>query len=170
MSPHHRQFLFAAISLSLGFCGGCASFTLSPSLHDDEQQDVRLTESPEAAMFRALQTARTSNAVVLQIEGAEKPLRVLPLPEDGTSVFMNDLIRQLNLNSKFGALDVTLFRSSGEVMDGVKMSVTFDRKTGRVNAGTDYALRPGDRITIRKVYTSTIQNFIEGLVPPIARR
>lgn len=119
-------------------------------------------------MFRAVQTARQTNSIVLQVEGADKPMRVIPLPTDGKTVFMNDLLRQTGLKSRYNSLDIVLFRSSGTEMDGVKMAVTFD-KSGRVNTGTDYALRPGDRITVRKVLNSTIQNVLDGLVPPMAR-
>ncbi len=168
MSPRRSNCLVAPL---LAFCllnTGCASLALFPSDDSDAPNEATLHESPEAAMFRAVQTARQTNSIVLQVEGAEKPMRVIPLPTDGKTVFMNDLLRQTGLKSKYNGLDIVLLRSGAGEMDGVKMAVTFDGK-GRVSTGTDYALRPGDRIMVRKVLNSTIQNVLDGLIPPVAR-
>ena len=148
---------------------GCATLSLSSITETSNEEEATLKESPEARMYRALQTARESNSIVLQVEGSEKPLRVIPLPKDGKPVFMNDLLRQAGLIKRFSSLDITLFRSSGSVMDGVKMSVIFDRKAGRVKAGTDYALRPGDRVAVRHDNFG-LSSFIDDLVPPVARK
>ncbi|WP_145089485.1 hypothetical protein [Rosistilla carotiformis] len=169
MSPRHSTCLVAAL---LAFCllnTGCASLTLFPSTDNDASKESTLSESPQAAMFRAIQTARQTNSIVLQVEGADKPMRVIPLPADGKTVFVNDLLRQAGLKTKYSGLDIVLFRTATGEMDGVKMAVTFDTKTGRVSTGTDYALRPGDRVTVRKVLNSTIQNVLDGLVPPVAQ-
>lgn len=170
MSLRRSSCFVAALLACCLLSTGCASLALFPGTENesDVESEPRLNESPEAAMFRAVQTARQTNSIVLQVEGADKPMRVIPLPTDGKTVFMNDLLRQTGLKSRYNSLDIVLFRSSGTEMDGVKMAVTFD-KSGRVNTGTDYALRPGDRITVRKVLNSTIQNVLDGLVPPMAR-
>ncbi len=145
---------------------GCASLAMFPAASEEPASAPALRESPEAAMYRAIQTARQTGAIVVQIEGAEKPLKVLPLPTDGSTVFVSSLIRQMDLKRRFRGLDITLFRSTGQVMDGVKMAVTFD-KSGRVTTGTDYALRPGDRVTVRRQLHSAMQSIVDGLVPSV---
>lgn len=148
---------------------GCASLALFPGAADDRSSEpAPLKESPEAAMFRAVQTARQTGAIVVQVQGAEKPLKVIPLPTDGSTVFISDLIQQMDLKRRFSSLNVTLFRSTDHVMDGVKMAVTFN-KAGHVTTGTDYALRPGDRVTVRHELHSALQSVLDNALPTIAR-
>lgn len=162
---HLLSFLLTAASVSLS---GCATLNLSPA-EEAPETEAALTESPEVAMFRAVQMARQNHSIVLQVRGVEKPLRVIPLPEDGATVFMSDLVRQSGLSSKFGSMDITLFRSSEQELDGVKMAVTVD-KSGRVNTGTDYALRAGDRIVIRRGVNTAISGVLDGILPPMVTR
>ena len=148
---------------------GCATLSLSLDPEPVEKVETTLKESPEARMYRAIQTARETNSIVLQVEGSDKPLRVIPLPKGGESVFMNDLLRQAGLVKRFNSHDITLFRSDGNVIDGVKMAVVFDKKAGRVKAGTDYALRAGDRVTVRRDVLG-LTSFIDDILPPVARK
>lgn len=148
---------------------GCATLSLSPLSTDEPDGEIRLKESPEARLFRTIETAREKNAIVLQVEGAEKPVRMIPLPADGKSVFMNDLVRQAGLIKRFGTPDVTLFRNGNQVMDGIKMKVLFDKKSKRVKPGTDYSLRPGDRIVVRDDASFGLSEIFDELVPQVTR-
>ena len=148
---------------------GCASLNLMSTSDSDVSLEAALKQSPEAMLYRAVETAGQSNAVVLQVKGAEKPFRIIPLPSGEQHVFMNDLLRQAGLLKRVNSLNVSLYRSDGQIMDSVRMKVTFDKRNKRVSTGTDYALRPGDRITVSRDHGASVIGFFDGLVPPVAQ-
>lgn len=154
-------------------CSGCALLN-SPSM---EGQSVLVQGDPERALqpnaaaetFQKIKQAKRENAVILQVQGDPEPVRILPLPQDGESVFVSDLLKQTGVFRKFGRVHAELYRDSTNLMDGVRMRV--DIQGGdRITPGTDYALRPGDRLLVRRVSTTALGDAMEEILPGNAMR
>ncbi|WP_153556693.1 hypothetical protein [Roseimaritima sediminicola] len=114
-------------------------------------------------VFQRIKQAKKQNSIVLQIEGDAQPIRVLPLPPEGKTVYVSDLLDQTEVGSLFGGMQVRVFRDSKTQMDGVRMDVQMEGK--EVRPESDYALRPGDRIQIRKHETTLLQRLFGDMVP-----
>lgn len=138
--------LLVILSLPL-FAGGCTLF--GPI--GETAEPLPLTSSQEAAQFDSVAQAAQRNAVVLQIAGAEKPVRVLPLPADGRPVYVSDLLRQSGLSREFPQMQARLYRNSAEAIGGIRMGVNFRPGTNEVAPEHDYCLRPGDRLEVAEV-------------------
>ncbi len=126
-------------SLSLGRTGGSTYLPEDPSL----TLDGSFTEDT----YNAIQQARASGGIVLHVPQDSDPVRVLPLPTDGQSVRVSDLLRQSGLQTKLTSMDVMLFRSLGPNPSGLRLNVRMQNQI--VRPETDYALQPGDRIKVR---------------------
>jgi hypothetical protein len=103
-----------------------------------------------ADTYMKVRQARAQNSVVLQIEDGDVPARVLPLPAQGQSVFVSTLLKQTGVVQKIGGIEVTLYRSSPDTINGLRMNVKMSSDGKRVSPDSDYALQAGDRIRIRK--------------------
>lgn len=114
-------------------------------------------------VFQRIKQAKSQNAIVLQVDGDAEPVRVLPLPPEGRSVNVSDLLEQTGVASAFGGMQVRVYRDSPNQMDGVRMDVHFEGK--RIRPESDYALRPGDRIHVRKDESTLIGRFLGGMIP-----
>lgn len=109
--------------------------------------------------YQKIREAKAQNAVVLQVAGDDQPIRLLPLPAGEKSVFVSELLTQTGVLSKMGHVEATLYRPAPGSISGVKMDIKFD-DNGLIDPASDYGLRPGDRVQVRKKSTSAIQSFV----------
>lgn len=125
--------------------------------------------------YNAVRRAKENNSVVLQIIDDEGPVRVLPLPAAGVSsgtamgsaggntetptVYVSTLLKQTGLVEKLGQIELALFRPSPSSFEGVRMDVTL--AGGEVRPETDYALRAGDRLVVRRDSRIVLDNMID---------
>lgn len=193
--PLRHAYLTLPLSLLLfSLCGGCTSVDLpsmsAADLMAPNFQSMLLPESKRQTMkyqpaagttpalgetadgslsmetYQRIRQAKAEGAVVLQVAGDEAPIRVLPLPESPRSVFVSELLTQTGVMKRFGRVDATLYRPSPESISGIRMDVQFDGD-GVVEPASDYALRPGDRLHVRK---KASRNSIQGLVDMALKR
>lgn len=121
----------------------------------------QLQPSQSAESYQKIRQAKNQNAIVLQVYGDSEPIRVLPLPAEGKSVFVSELFRQTGLQKKMtGAMHATLYRPSPDSLNGVRMEIKMDESGDQVVPSCDYALRPGDRIEIVKDESSGLQHLV----------
>lgn len=140
------------------------------SLFRKPSQDVGALSAPlqgseSAAVYQRIREAKSQNSIVLQIAGDSSPIRVLPLPPDGQSVFISDLLRQTGLQDKFGHVRATLYRATPEAPAGVPMEVRFDERSGEIRPEADYALQAGDRLKIAKQEKPAFGGMFDQLLP-----
>ena len=109
--------------------------------------------------YQKIREAKAQNAVVLQVAGDEQPVRILPLPAGEKSVFVSELLAQTGVLRKFGAVHAAVYRPSPESISGIKMDVKFS-KNGTIDPATDYGLRPGDRVQVRKKHNTGLQSLV----------
>ena len=127
----------------------------SPFRHVDGAMltpSMATSESMSMESYAKIQQAEAQNSIVLQIHGDDVPFRVLPLPDDGRSVFVSELLRETGIEKRLGMMNVALFRKAPGAIEGARMAVEF--ADGKVVPTTDYSLRPGDRIEVRKTQKS----------------
>lgn len=139
------QLLLAAVCLTFG-AGGCS---LLPNGNDSEHETL-LRPSGAVDQYQAVAKARENNAVVLQVLGAKEPSRIIPLPNDGNTVYVSMLLQQSGVTKEFSAVDATLYRNSTDIMSGVKMGVRFLPKSTQPVPECDYAIQPGDRLEVQE--------------------
>jgi len=142
---------------------GCSLFR-KPS-PDPTALSAPLKGSDSAAVYQRIREAKSQNSIVLQIAGDSSPIRVLPLPPDGQSVFISDLLKQTGLQDKFGHVRATLYRATPESPAGVPMEVRFDERSGEIRPEADYALQAGDRLKIAKQEKPAFGGMFEQLLP-----
>lgn len=147
------------------FSGGCTSFRPEGNSADP----LALRPSEGADHFDRVAQAAKNNGVVLQVMGAEQPLRVLPLPGNGQSVYVSDLLRQSGLTEKFPQMQARLYRNSPDAIGGIRMGVNFRPGTNVVAPEHDYCLRPGDRLQVAEVEAGPLASIF-GDVPRNGRR
>lgn len=156
MPKSNRIFAVLHVAALLMLTTGCSSWSLpglssSTSIggHNYLPNDpgMMLDSSETEETYNAAQQARASGGIVLHVPGDSDPVRVLPLPRDGKSVRVSDLLRQSGLQSKLANMDVMLFRSMGPSPSGLRLNVRMQNEI--VRPETDYALQPGDRIQVQ---------------------
>ena len=118
--------------------------------YDDLHSGTSLRGSESALAYKRVAEAKAQNAIVLHVPEDKQSLRVLPLPADGQSVFVSDLLRQSGVQQKIGRVEAVLFRSSSESLGGVRMAVNMSPDGTTVRPESDYALRAGDRLEVRE--------------------
>lgn len=109
--------------------------------------------APSSAMesvYYATRQAKAQGGIVLHVQGADPPVRVLPLPDDGRTVYVSQLISQSGVDEKLGRFDATLFRHSPMTIGGLRMDCKMSSDGKQIRAECDYALKPGDRVRVRK--------------------
>lgn len=153
--------LVSLVALASG--SGCSLFR-KPS-QDPGALSAPLTGSESTAVYQRIREAKSQNSIVLQIAGDSSPIRVLPLPPDGQSVFISDLLQQTGLQDKFGHMRATLYRATPEAPSGVPMEVRFDERSGEIRPEADYALQAGDRIKIAKQEKPAFGGMFDQLLP-----
>ena len=149
-------------------CGGCTM--LVPADETSKPFPLALKPSESTEQFDAIARAQQDNAIVLQVNGAETPLRILPLPPDGQPVYVSDLLRQSGLTADFPQMRAVLYRNSPEVIGGIRMGIRFRSGTNVVAPEHDYYLRPGDRLQVAEVQASPFGSLMDEILPTNARR
>ena len=122
-----------------------------------------LEPSASAMLYRKVQQASSRNAIVLQVLGDDVPVRVLPLPADGKTVFVSDLLGQTGVLAKLESIEATLFRNSAEALGGVRMEVKMSPEGDAVRPESDYALQPGDRLRVQKRQFNSLEQLLKGV-------
>lgn len=152
----------------LMFSAGCTSFQ-APSLSQLTQNPLSpptdqthyvgpegasaLPSSPQSEMemvYHGTRQARANQGIVLHIQGGDPAVRVLPLPADGRSVYVSQLLTQSGILEKLGNVEATLFRHSEQSISGLPMECKMTRDGKQIKPESDYSLRPGDRLRVRK--------------------
>ena len=132
----------------------------TPASSYEDASGVPTTYSSEAErVYYRTRQAMNQGGMVLHIAGDENPVRVLPLPGDGRSVYVSQLLKQTGVVEKLGKVNVTLFRYSPQSINGLPMEC-------RMNSGksikpeSDYALQPGDRVRITKDTSGGLDDLV----------
>lgn len=127
-------------------------------------------------VYQSVRNAKANNSIVLQVLDDDTPIRILPLPSaegsasdpavaspgGGRSVFVSTLLNQTGVMRKLGKAQAALYRPSPENYEGIRMDVLFSaHSTEQVRPESDYALRPGDRLVIRKDDRMGMSSFID---------
>lgn len=151
---------------------GCSSFRL-PAKFPFGQEPVSeyvagdgspLQASEGEVIYKKVREAKAQNSIVLQIAGAEPPIRVLPLPTEGQSVFVSDLLNQTGVLQELGRVDATLYRDAPGMPAGIRMAVKMSHDHEQVRPESDYSLRPGDRLSIQKARAPAMNGMLSGLL------
>lgn len=114
--------------------------------------------------YQAVCKAKQENAIVLQILENDEPVRVLPLPlasgppatsagvgTTPSGIFVSSLLTQTGVLQKYGRVQGALYRPSPSSFEGVRMDLIFsEHDKHQIRPESDYALRAGDRLVIRK--------------------
>lgn len=159
-----NQFLFSALCGAIAvFSTGCASIDvpdlelppnpfMAPPTPTYTGAEPSFELQPEAGeqIYNGVREAKARNAVVLHVVGDSTPVRVLPLPENGQSVTVSTLMKQTQVGKKLGSIEATLFRPTPGSISGMPLAVKIESDGKSVRPETDYALRPGDRLRVRR--------------------
>lgn len=112
-------------------------------------------------VYQSTRQAKNQSGVVLQIVGDETPIRVLPLPDDGRSVYVSQLLSQTGIVKKLGSVEAKLFRYSIESIGGLPMDCKMSKDGQTVKPETDYALQPGDRLRVKKHSKMALDSVVD---------
>ena len=123
-----------------------------------------LRPSDSVLLYQKVREAKSQNCIVVQIPGAEPPIRTLPLPPGGRSVFVSDLLKQTGIIDEFSRLEVTLYRDSAQAIGGVRMAVKMSPDFDEVRPESDYALQAGDRLEVREAKATLLGGVFGGLL------
>lgn len=113
-------------------------------------QQPLAANSVAQAIYQATRQAKANHGIVLQVVGDENPIRVLPLPSEGQSVYVSQLLKQSGVQQQLGTVNATLFRHSTGSIGGVPMECKIAKGTQDVMPESDYALQAGDRLRVQK--------------------
>lgn len=159
-----RLWLMTAITIgAMAAAPGCNVFRKKDNAGPGGEFALR--ESDSADVFKRVREAKSQNSVVVQVASDSAPVRVLPLPPDGRSVFVSDLLTQTGLQDKMGPMRVTLYRASSQSPMGIPMEVKFTTRGGDVRPEADYAIQAGDRIRISKDDRSAWGEMLNQFLP-----
>ena len=158
---------FVMILCALAVQGGCTMIDIpnspfarpsTPEYQGIDGYDVSLSTGEE--VYHSVRQARTQNSIVLQVDGDNTPVRVLPLPPGERSVYVSDLLKQTGVQKKLGALDATLYRYSPDTIGGLPMEVKMSKDGESVRPVSDYALHPGDRLHVHKAAHPALEGLV----------
>jgi len=169
----YSAFVFGALAILSTGCAGLQVPELklkplpfvtpqSPRYQGIEPGFELQTESAEE-IYHSVREATARNAVVLQVVGDSSPVRVLPLPRDGRSVTVSNLLTQTGVSKKLGTIEATLFRPATGMIGGLPLEIELDHGHS-VRPESDYALRPGDRLRVRKAVSPQLKTALESLL------
>ncbi len=167
-ATHFGAVLFLGLAMT-----GCSSWRL-PSLVPFGSGEPKslyvgndgapLRPSVDSMMYQKVREAKAQNAIVLQIADADEPVRVLPLPGEGKSVFVSDLLNQTGVLQKIGRVDATLYRDAAGMPGGLRMPVKMSPGADQVRPESDYSLRPGDRLVVQKAQNPPLNGLLKSLL------
>ncbi len=124
----------------------------------------QMPETEAEQIYLAVKQARASNSMVLHVPGDDPSTRVLPLPTDGRSVYVSTLLVQTGVKKKLGYLEATLYRHSAASIAGIPLECRMSRDGDTVKPECDYALQPGDRLTVRKASNPAMQSLFNAVL------
>ena len=157
----------AVVSLS----PGCSNLTPAIFTHPgDAPRNTPMTPNVQLAgieseqVYHKVREAASTHSVVLEVVGENAPIRVLPLPPEGQSVFVSNLLQDTGILEKLGTVEATLYRNSKDSIGGIRMEVKMNSTHDSVRPESDYALQPGDRLRVRKVEHVMLTNLVNGLI------
>ncbi len=162
-------YLLVATVISVQFCTGCsllpggASKSVVDTATTGDAPGFVLKPNRDAAMLSKVEQAKDENAIVLHVSGDSGGPRTLPLPPEGQSVSVGDLLQQTGLGDRLGAMQARVHRQEHGQPESVRMDVLFNGKT--VRPETDYALRPGDVVQVRRDPNNALSRFMDGIIP-----
>ncbi len=167
MSPISKR-LAQLVVLSMLAIGstGCQTFNLDKafSLHGNDERYVGLEPAfagdQAEEIYHKVRQAAASNSIVLNVIG-DSEVRVLPLPPGQKSVFVSNLLKDTGVLKKLGTIDAVMYRHSKDTIGGIRMNVQMTNDKRTVRPESDYALKPGDRLEVRKATHPTIDKLIE---------
>lgn len=156
--------LRCGLLLLLPVLTGCGSLTIphtafskaAPDPYGAQANGFEGDPSIAEKLYHATRTAQAQNSVVLQVVGDSDPARILPLPPEGQTVYVSQLLNQTGVMKRFGGVHATLYRYSPSVIGGVRMAVKMSKDGSSVRTESDYALQPGDRLKVEELATSVI--------------
>ena len=126
--------------------------------------DQPLAGSLTEQAYHKVRQAKTQNSIVLEVVNDEEPVRVLPLPADGNSVYVSNLIKDTGVAEKLGVIEATLYRPSSEAIGGLPMEVQIASDGSTVRPESDYALQPGDRLRVSKGQHPILKGLMSGVL------
>lgn len=118
-----------------------------------------LPESEAEVVFQGVRQARSQGGVVLHVPGDDPAVRVMPLPTDGRSVYVSNLLKDTGVKKKLGTVQATLFRHSAASIAGIPLEVRMSKDGTSVRPECDYALQPGDRLRVEKATSAAISGL-----------
>ncbi len=176
LDPRNRSIIPVFMGFLALVCSGCSALNVpelefprtpfvKPKIDRYPGAEAGFAEHPEAAeqIYKGVREAKARNAVVLHVVGDSSPVRVLPLPEDGRSVTVSNLLTQTQVTKKLGTISATLFRPAADSISGMPLAVKMEKDGRKVRPECDYALRPGDRLRVKKSVSPTVQGLIDGV-------
>lgn len=154
--------------------GGCTSlklpdlpataFTSNPSETHQFSGAFDPQMSVSEQTYHAVRQAKAENSVVLQVVGDETPVRILPLPEGSHAVYVSELLEQTGVAAKLKTMEATLFRHNSESIGGLPMKVKMTPDGRQPQPVSDYALRPGDRLRVRKAASPALNGLLNAVL------
>ena len=162
-SSRRGSLLLGVLVVGLALTTGCNVFEKNDKSLGSGQMPLQGSDSAE--IFQRIREAKSQNAVVVQVAGDSTPVRVLPLPPDGRSVYVSDLLTQTGIQEKVGSLRATLYRANPQTPSGIPMEVRFDPSGGSVRPDSDYALQPGDRLKVSKAEKPLLGGILDQIIP-----
>ena len=167
--PPTGLLLLATLALS---APGCTSLNLAglpltgklaeESRYKSMDGEFRTAATMSEQSYHSVRQARAEGAIVLEVAGASG--RVIPLPANGQTVYVSNLLKQAGIHEEFKFIDATLFRHSSESIGGLPMIVKMTNDGDRVRPETDYALQPGDRLRVQKGTSPALKGFLSTLL------
>jgi len=101
--------------------------------------------------------------IVLEIRSGESQhIEKLPLPVD-RGVFVDDLVKQTELNKQLGNLSISIMRPNGSGAP-LRLTTTTDKHGRSKNMGQNYALLPGDHVIVYGDQRTLLERFIDDQV------
>ena len=158
-TPARVQPTFLVPLLLISLMSGCNTFQMKKSGARYQGIGIELA-SESAESYHSVRQAKAQNSVVLHVVGDEQPFRILPLPPEGRSVFVSNLLRDTGVLKRLGGVDVALYRPSPHAIDGLRMDVQLASDKQSVRPECDYALQPGDRLRVAKAELDTVQTLL----------
>lgn len=147
---------------------GCTTLRLPPlPFAERASGDLEMLEgaqplqgSQAEQIYQGVRQARAQNSVVLHVPSDNTSIRVLPLPSDGRTVYVSNLLKQTGVQKKLGTFQATLYRHSTASIKGIPMECKMSRDGQSIRPESDYALQPGDRLRVQKAASPALKGFI----------
>ena len=138
-----RLFLAAVAVSLLSLSTGCQTLQLS--------NDSIVADAPQNAPMYQIQTIPMFGQASVSKEVITENMTV------------QDALEKANVRSKFRGMEISLGRVLKDEGTVLSMPVTYDHATKSIRSEQNYALHPGDTITVRAASTGTLQKMIGSL-------